>query len=220
MHVCCVCRKANFKLCKLLQFVFVCVTINCGSLYILDLEDVSVFYELQHDQPFVCLLWAIQLPPVPKAFLTMSSAGWIALGSMRNQLAHIIGAWVFVQALLDVYGYVETLATGSPDGGPLSTEQTSGSAKENMAARCPEDDMLVDTGFFAQSSFSKEAKAAAHEVLVRVLETGPSSLEPVKEAVGALRALAAGVLEQAMPETCQSAPSVQQAIKLAHWCAA
>lgn len=115
---------------------------------------------------------------------------------MRNQLAHIMGAWVFAQALLDVYGYVENSATGSPDGEPLTTEHTGGNTKGNMAAGYPEDDMLVDTGFFAQSSFSKEAKAAAHEVLVRVLETGPGSLEPVKEAVGALRALATGVVSK------------------------
>lgn len=118
---------------------------------------------------------------------------------MRSQLAHLLGAWVFAQALLDVYGYMENSATGSCDAIPLTTdhEQAGGSTKEHMrsmVARCPEDDMLVDSGFFAQSSFSKEAKAAAQEVLVRVLETGPSSLEPVKEAVGALRALVTGVL--------------------------
>lgn len=116
---------------------------------------------------------------------------------MRSQLAHILGAWVFAQALLDVYGYVENLAAASLDEAPATTEQTGGGTKEDMhsmAARCPEDDMLVDSGFFAQSTFSKDAKAAAQEVLVRVLKTGPSSLEPVKEAVGALKALATGVL--------------------------
>ena len=138
---------------------------------------------------------------------------------MRSQLAHILGAWVFAQALLDVYGYMGNLAMGSPHKGPLTTKQTG--SMSNVAALCPEEDMLVDSGFFAQSSFSKEAKAAAQEVLVRVLETGPSSLEPVKEAVGALRALAAGVFWHTTPKICQrNACSVQQAIELVVWCAA
>ena len=130
---------------------------------------------------------------------------------MRSQVAHILGAWVFAQALLDVYGYTNSSAPGSPHH-RLPTPNSAGSKQEDkswenktqedrkqenkgdVAAGCPvEDDMLVDTGFFAHSTFSKEAKTAAHEVLVRVLETGPSSLEPVKEAVGALRALAAGM---------------------------
>lgn len=124
---------------------------------------------------------------------------------MRSQVAHILGAWVFAQALLDVYGYTDSSAPGSPHG--RLTPNGAGSKQEDkswedkkqedkgdVAAVGPvEDNMLVDTSFFAHSTFSKEAKTAAHEVLVRVLETGPSSLEPVKEAVGALRALAAGM---------------------------
>ena len=81
--------------------------------------------------------------------------------------------------------------------GLLTAAQADDSQQKGRAdsvARCPEEDILLDTSFIAQSSFSKEGKAAAHEVLVRVLETGPSSLEPVKEAVGALRALATGVV--------------------------
>ena len=95
------------------------------------------------------------------------------------------------------------LAMRSPDEGssegPVSTAQADGSnpeGKSESAVRSPEDDVLVDTGFIAQSSVSKEAKAAAHEVLVRVLETGPSALEAVKEAVGALRALVSGAVQQ------------------------
>ncbi|KAL3156347.1 hypothetical protein ABBQ38_000664 [Trebouxia sp. C0009 RCD-2024] len=180
------------------------------------------------------------------------------LRTARSQLAQILGAWVFAQALLDVYGYTEAspaslssqepVSTAQADGSspgdnpklavrspaslssqePVSTAQADGrspgdkpesavsspeelSSREPMstpqagggtpgdktesAPRSPEEDMLVDKGFFAQSSISKETKAAAHEVLVRVLETGPSSLEPVKEAVGALRALASGRAE-------------------------
>lgn len=115
---------------------------------------------------------------------------------------------MFAQALLDVYGYVGDSATGSPDRGALTAEKPGSSTKENrsnMAARCVEDDTLVDSGFFAQSSFTKEAKAAAKEVLVRVLQTGPSSLEPVKEAVGALRTLASGVFSQVIPQTVSQA---------------
>ena len=115
---------------------------------------------------------------------------------------------MFAQALLDVYGYVGDSATGSSAKGALTTEKLGGSTKENrsnMAARCLEDDTLVDSGFFAQSNFTKEAKAAAQEVLLRVLETGPSSLEPVKEAVGALKALASGVFSQIVPQTMSQA---------------
>ena len=59
-----------------------------------------------------------------------------------------------------------------------------------------DDGLLVDAGFFAQSNFSKEAKAAANECLMQMLEAGPSLLEPVKEAVGALKALCTGVLTE------------------------
>ena len=158
------------------------------------------------------------------------SIGFHVAGFARSQLVLILGAWVFAQALLDVYGYTESPATSSssqepvstaqaadnthpkdkpelamrsPDEGssqqPVSTAQADASTpegKSESAMRSPEDDVLVDKGFIAQSSVSKEAKAAAHEVLVRVLETGPSSLEPVKEAVGALRALASGAVQQ------------------------
>ena len=161
--------------------------------------------------------------------LETSLSGLIPAGFARSQLALILGAWVFAQALLDVYGYTESPATSSssqepvstvkaadntdpedkpelamrsPNEGssqqPVSTAQADASTpegKSESAVRSPEDDVLVDKGFIAQSSVSKEAKAAAREVLVRVLETGPSSLEPVKEAVGALRALASGAVQ-------------------------
>lgn len=98
-------------------------------------------------------------------------------------------------------------AVSSPEEGslqePMCTPQAGGSIPDDTSesvVRSPEEDMLVDKGFFAQSSVSKDTKAAAHEVLMRVLETGPSSLEPVKEAVGALRALASGVV------SCSSSP--------------
>lgn len=130
---------------------------------------------------------------------------------------------MFAQALLDVYGCVQAPANPlpsdgslptvqasahpSPSEGPSPTAQADSSKPEDeseLAMRSPEDDMLVDTGFYAQSSISKETKAAAYEVLVRVLETGPSSLEPVKEAVGALRALAPGAVYQST--ACSNTP--------------
>ena len=74
-----------------------------------------------------------------------------------------------------------------------------GSADANDSAMTTADDgLLVDAGFFAQSSFSKEAKAVANACLTQMLEAGPSSLELVKEAVGALKALCTGVLREAI----------------------
>lgn len=117
---------------------------------------------------------------------------------MRSQLAHILGAWTLAQALLNVHGYhAAPPALTQPASAPptLSADDDSESGEDtNDLATAPLDDaLLVDPGFVAHSNFSKEAKAAAIEVLVRVLEAGPSSLEPVREAIGALKALALGM---------------------------
>lgn len=57
-----------------------------------------------------------------------------------------------------------------------------------------DDAMLIDNSFLAKKNLHKDAAAAADESLIRVLESGPSLLEAVKEAVGALKALIPGVL--------------------------
>ncbi|KAL0054103.1 hypothetical protein WJX82_003853 [Trebouxia sp. C0006] len=46
--------------------------------------------------------------------------------------------------------------------------------------------------FLAKRNLGKDIAAAADEALIRVLESGPNSLETVKEAAGALKALIAG----------------------------
>ena len=55
-----------------------------------------------------------------------------------------------------------------------------------------DDDALIDTGFLSKRTSDKETAAAADESLIRVLESGPNSLEAVKEAAGALKALISG----------------------------
>ena len=80
----------------------------------------------------------------------------------------------------------------SAAGTALGFGASSSDDEEDFAGAALQDDALIDTGFLSKRTSDKETAVAADESLIRVLESGPSSLEAVKEAAGALKALVTG----------------------------
>lgn len=57
----------------------------------------------------------------------------------------------------------------------------------------PDGNDLVDSGFLVHKTLDQAIDAAAEESLIRLLEAGPCVLDSVKEALGALKVLLAGL---------------------------
>lgn len=53
-------------------------------------------------------------------------------------------------------------------------------------------DELFDSSFLTSRTLNRAVDAAADESLIRLLEAGPSALDSVKEAAGALKVILAG----------------------------
>jgi len=121
-------------------------------------------------------------------------------GIVKSQVAHTLAAWVLVKALLDTHAPLAPAAATRDAPGPGAGSSEEDEEEDVLDLRDDEDAMLIDTGFLAKRNLDKEATAAADEALIRVLESGPNSLEAVKEAAGALKALIAG--PASTPDTC------------------
>ena len=113
----------------------------------------------------------------------------------------MLGAWVLAKALLDTHAPLAApLAAAITSGasGPASVsnpDASRGAGQHDLAGiRDDEDAMLIDCSFLAKQNLNKQVAAAADEAFLRVLEAGPSSLDAVKEATGALKSLIAGLL--------------------------
>lgn len=112
-------------------------------------------------------------------------------GVVKGQVAHTLGAWMLAKALLDTHA---PLASPTPIKAAAATLRFSVESDEDDDQQDLTDAMLIDTGFLAKRNLGKDIAAAADEALIRVLESGPNSLETVKEAAGALKALIAGLI--------------------------
>ena len=112
-------------------------------------------------------------------------------GVVKGQVAHTLGAWMLAKALLDTHA---PLALPTPIKAAAATLRFSVESDEDDDQQDLTDAMLIDTGFLAKRNLGKDIAAAADEALIRVLESGPNSLETVKEAAGALKALIAGLI--------------------------
>ena len=112
-------------------------------------------------------------------------------GVVKGQVAHTLGAWMLAKALLDTHA---PLALPTPIKAAAAALRFSVESDEDDDQQDLTDAMLIDTGFLAKRNLGKDIAAAADEALIRVLESGPNSLETVKEAAGALKALIAGLI--------------------------
>ncbi|KAL0024042.1 hypothetical protein WJX77_011314 [Trebouxia sp. C0004] len=111
---------------------------------------------------------------------------------VKGQVAHTLGAWILAKALLDTHA---PLALPTPTKAAAAALRFGAESDEDDDQQDLTDAMLIDTGFLAKRNLDKDTAAAADEALIRVLESGPNSLETVKEAAGALKALIAGNAE-------------------------
>lgn len=108
-------------------------------------------------------------------------------------MAHAFGAWILAKAMLDTHA---PLAAPAPIRATASALGFGDSDEEdednNVALQHEEDAVLIDTSFLTKRRLDKGAAIAADESLIRLLEAGPSSLDTVREAAGALKALVTG----------------------------
>lgn len=126
-------------------------------------------------------------------------------GVVKAQVAHTLGAWILAKALLDTHAPLAmpnpimaaaTALRFSAD----SDDENEDEDDDKQELRGNDDDAgLIDTGFLAKRNLDKGIAAAADEALIRVLDSGPNSLEAVKEAAGALKALIAGLVNMQYP---------------------
>ena len=123
-------------------------------------------------------------------------------GGVKGQVAHTLGAWILAKALLDTHA---PLALSTPIMAAAAALRFSADSDDEDEAeyeqelRGNDDAILIDTAFLAKRNLDKDIAAAADEALIRVLESGPNSLEAVKEAAGALKALIAGLVNMHQP---------------------
>ncbi len=125
-------------------------------------------------------------------------------GVVKAQVAHTLGAWILAKALLDTHA---PLAMPNPIMAAAaalrfsadSDDENEDDDKQELRGNDDDDAMLIDTGFLAKRNLDKDIAAAADEALIRVLESGPNSLEAVKEAAGALKALISGLVNMQYP---------------------
>ena len=110
-------------------------------------------------------------------------------------MCHLFGAWILARTILDTYAPLAapTATKAVEDGFGFGADSSDDEDESHsLALQDDEEDMLIDTRLLSKRTSSKETAAAADEALMRVLEGGPSSLEAIKEAAGALKALITG----------------------------
>ena len=97
---------------------------------------------------------------------------------------------------METYAPLAAPTSSRAVGNALGFGDTSSDEEEDLTGSLQgeENDALIDTGFLSKRTSDKETAAAADESLIRVLESGPNSLEAVKEAAGASKALISGKL--------------------------
>lgn len=115
-------------------------------------------------------------------------------GGVKRQAAHILGAWMLAKACLDTHAPLASPTPTKAAAASLNFDASSDDEQGEEVQHGNDDAMLIDNSFLAKKNLHKDAAAAADESLIRVLESGPSLLEAVKEAVGALKALIPGVM--------------------------
>ncbi len=128
---------------------------------------------------------------------------WACSGVVKGQVAHTLGAWILAKALLDTHAPLAMpnpimAAAAAPRFNADSDDEKEDDDKQELGGN-DDDAILIDTGFLAKRNLDKDIAAAADEALIRVLESGPNSLEAMKEAAGALKALIAGLVTLQYP---------------------